>query len=81
MSTGGHHRQERREQRKVVAHVLQHVGRDQQIRGLEFLGDIPGRDTGVLVRDRSYELPGCVRVTVGTREQALRFLAGLEEIW
>lgn len=39
------------------------------------------RDKGVLVRDRSYELPGCVRVTVGTREQTRRFLSGLEEIW
>jgi len=39
------------------------------------------RDKGVLVRDRSYELPGCVRVTVGTKEQAERFLAELERIW
>ena len=39
------------------------------------------RDMGVLVRDRSYELAGCVRVTVGTREQIGRFLAALEEIW
>jgi histidinol-phosphate aminotransferase len=39
------------------------------------------REKGVLVRDRSYELPGCVRVTVGTREQVRRFLAGLEELW
>jgi histidinol-phosphate aminotransferase len=39
------------------------------------------RETGVLVRDRSYELPGCVRVTAGTREQAGRFLKELEEIW
>lgn len=39
------------------------------------------REMGVLVRDRSYELPGCVRVTVGTREQVRRFLTGLEEIW
>ncbi|MEY2487614.1 MAG: histidinol-phosphate aminotransferase [Verrucomicrobiota bacterium] len=36
---------------------------------------------GVLVRDRSYELAGCVRVTVGTREQTGRFLAELERIW
>ena len=36
---------------------------------------------GVLVRDRSYELPGCVRVTVGTRDQAQRFLDELEQIW
>jgi histidinol-phosphate aminotransferase len=36
---------------------------------------------GVLVRDRSYELAGCVRVTVGTREQTGRLLAKLERIW
>ena len=39
------------------------------------------RDRGVLVRDRSYEIPGCVRVTVGTRAQIERFLEELEEIW
>ena len=39
------------------------------------------RDRAILVRDRSYEAPGCVRVTVGTREQTRRFLAALEEIW
>jgi histidinol-phosphate aminotransferase len=39
------------------------------------------REQGVLVRDRSYELPGCVRVTVGTQEQVKRFFAALEEIW
>ncbi len=39
------------------------------------------RAAGVLVRDRSYELPGCVRVTVGTREQAARFLSELERVW
>ena len=38
-------------------------------------------DAGVLVRDRSHELAGCVRVTVGTREQTTRFLAELERIW
>jgi histidinol-phosphate aminotransferase len=36
---------------------------------------------GILVRDRSYEAPGCVRITVGTREQTRRLLAALEEIW
>ena len=36
---------------------------------------------GVLVRDRSHELAGCVRVTVGTREQTTRFLSELERIW
>ena len=39
------------------------------------------REKGVLVRDRSYELAGCVRVTVGTGEQIRRFLDALEEIW
>jgi histidinol-phosphate aminotransferase len=39
------------------------------------------REKQVLVRDRSYEIAGCVRVTVGTREQARRFLTALEEIW
>ena len=33
------------------------------------------------VRDRSYEAPGCVRMTVGTREQTRRLLAALEELW
>lgn len=39
------------------------------------------REAGVLVRDRSYEIAGCVRVTVGTREQMRVFLAELERIW
>ena len=39
------------------------------------------RDAGVLVRDRSYEIAGCVRVTVGTRDQMRRFLSELERIW
>jgi histidinol-phosphate aminotransferase len=39
------------------------------------------RDRGVLVRDRSYEIPGCVRVTIGTRSQMLRFLEELESVW
>jgi histidinol-phosphate aminotransferase len=39
------------------------------------------RDSKVLVRDRSYELPGCVRVTVGTRDQMRTFLAEMEQIW
>ncbi|MCX6623234.1 MAG: histidinol-phosphate transaminase [Acidobacteria bacterium] len=39
------------------------------------------RELGVLVRDRSYELPGYVRVTVGTRQQVSRFLTALEQIW
>jgi histidinol-phosphate aminotransferase len=39
------------------------------------------RERGVLVRDRSYEIAGCVRVTAGTREQTRRFLDELEKIW
>jgi histidinol-phosphate aminotransferase len=46
---------------------------------------IPIRDAlraqGVLIRDRSYEIPGCVRVTVGTRLQIERFLRELEDLW
>lgn len=38
-------------------------------------------EVNVLVRDRSYELPGCVRVTVGTPQQVQRFLDELERIW
>lgn len=39
------------------------------------------RVRGILVRDRSYELPGYVRVTVGTRDQIQHFLDELEQIW
>jgi histidinol-phosphate aminotransferase len=39
------------------------------------------RSRSVLVRDRSYEIPGAVRVTVGTRDQIQRFLDELEQIW
>jgi histidinol-phosphate aminotransferase len=39
------------------------------------------RAAGVLVRDRSYELAGCVRITVGTRAQIRRLLTQLERIW
>jgi histidinol-phosphate aminotransferase len=39
------------------------------------------RERAVLVRDRSYEIPGCVRVTVGTHEQVEKFLKELEAIW
>ena len=39
------------------------------------------RRRGVLVRDRSYELPGAVRVTVGRAEQTERFMRELREIW
>ncbi len=39
------------------------------------------RSHAVLVRDRSYEAPGCVRITVGTRTQAVRVLEELKAIW
>lgn len=39
------------------------------------------RDRGVLIRDRSYEIPGCVRVTIGNRAQIERFLVELEALW
>jgi histidinol-phosphate aminotransferase len=39
------------------------------------------RERRVLVRDRSYEIPGCVRVTIGTRAQIERFLTELEILW
>jgi histidinol-phosphate aminotransferase len=46
---------------------------------------VPVRDAlrgrAILVRDRSYEAPGCVRITVGTREQTHRLLEELTEIW
>lgn len=38
-------------------------------------------EQSVLVRDRSYELPGCVRVTAGTPVQVRRFFMALESIW
>ena len=38
------------------------------------------RGRGILVRDRSYEAAGCVRITVGTREQTRTLLAALEGI-
>jgi histidinol-phosphate aminotransferase len=39
------------------------------------------RDKAILVRDRSYEIPGGVRITAGTREQAKAVLDELEKIW
>ncbi len=38
------------------------------------------RERGVLVRDRSYEIAGCVRVTIGSRAQVSRFLVELEAL-
>jgi histidinol-phosphate aminotransferase len=46
---------------------------------------IPVRDAlrtrGVLVRDRSYELPGTVRVTAGSPTQVERFFSAFDEVW
>lgn len=39
------------------------------------------REKGILIRDRSYEIAGCVRVTVGTQSHAQRFLEELQKIW
>jgi len=39
------------------------------------------REQGILIRDRSYEIAGCVRVTVGTQSHAQRFLEELQKIW
>ena len=39
------------------------------------------RNRGVLIRDRSYEIPGCVRVTIGTCQQVERFLEEMEKLW
>ena len=55
--------------------VLTRVGR----RAIEIRDCL--RERGILVRDRSYEAPGCVRITVGTREQTRHLLSALEEIW
>ena len=38
------------------------------------------RERGVLVRDRSYEIPGCIRVTVGKKAQLRPFLVALKDI-
>jgi histidinol-phosphate aminotransferase len=55
--------------------VLGHFGK----RALAVRDALRGR--AILVRDRSYEAPGCVRITVGTREQTRRLLEALGEIW
>jgi histidinol-phosphate aminotransferase len=47
-------------------------------RAIEVRDALRGR--AILVRDRSYEAPGAVRITVGTREQTARLLAVLEEV-
>ena len=38
-------------------------------------------DRDILVRDRSYEVRGSLRITAGTRDQTRRLLAALEEVW
>ncbi len=48
-------------------------------RAAEVCGALRGQ--GILVRDRSYEAEGAVRITVGMREQTRRLVAALEEIW
>jgi histidinol-phosphate aminotransferase len=55
--------------------VLGHFGK----RAVEVRDALRGR--AILVRDRSYEAPGCVRITVGTRDQTRALLTALEEIW
>jgi histidinol-phosphate aminotransferase len=37
-------------------------------------------DQDILVRDRSYELPGCVRITVGTLAQTRRLIDALRRV-
>ena len=37
------------------------------------------REAEVLIRNRSHELPGCVRVTIGTIEQMQQFISELEK--
>ena len=39
------------------------------------------REKAILVRDRSYEIPGGVRITAGTCDQARRVIEELERIW
>jgi histidinol-phosphate aminotransferase len=55
--------------------VLGHFGR----RAIEVRDAL--RDRVILVRDRSYEIPGGVRITVGACEQTERVLNVLDRIW
>jgi histidinol-phosphate/aromatic aminotransferase/cobyric acid decarboxylase-like protein len=48
-------------------------------RAIEVRDALRGR--AILVRDRSYEIHGAVRITVGTRKQTRELVAALEEIW
>jgi histidinol-phosphate aminotransferase len=47
-------------------------------RAIEVRDALRGR--GILVRDRSYEAAGCVRITVGTRDQTRQLLSALEDV-
>ena len=47
-------------------------------RSREICGDL--RERGILIRDRSHEIPGTARITAGTKEQAQRFLSVLQEV-
>jgi histidinol-phosphate aminotransferase len=38
------------------------------------------QENEILIRDRSHEIPGCVRVTIGTIEQMTRFISELENM-
>jgi histidinol-phosphate aminotransferase len=55
--------------------VLGHFG----ARAIEVRDALRGR--AILVRDRSYEIPGGVRITIGTREQTQRVLDELSRVW
>ena len=39
------------------------------------------RERRILIRDRGHEIPGTVRVTIGTRDQVELFLSELEKLW
>ena len=47
-------------------------------RSKEVCGNL--RERGILIRDRGHEIPGAVRITAGSKEQARRFLTVLEEV-
>lgn len=48
-------------------------------RAAEICGKL--REAGILLRNRSHEIAGTVRVTVGTRDQMRQFLAEMEKVW
>ena len=47
-------------------------------RSKEICGEL--RERGILIRDRSHEIPGAARITAGTKEQARRFLEVLQDV-